>query len=110
VLIAYQKLAESADFESYTAFQETHKELVNESLANGKNFRQNQWTESITVGSKNFIETIKEKFGILANGRKILEKDGGFHLREEMGIYIANSDSDNDNKVSINTYYWDVNL
>jgi putative transposase len=69
VLIAYQKLAELTGFESYTAFQETHKELVNESLANGKNFRQNQWTESIAVGSKDFIETIKEKFGILANGR-----------------------------------------
>jgi hypothetical protein len=40
----------------------------------------------------------------------ILEKDGGFKLREEMEIYIANSNNDNDNKGSINTYYWDVNL
>ena len=110
VLIAYQKLAELTGFESYTAFQETHKELVNESLANGKNFRQHQWTESIAVGSKGFIETIKEKLGILAKGRKILKNDGGFHLREEMGIYIANSDIDNDNISSMNTYYWDVNL
>ncbi len=110
VLIAYQKLAELTGFESYTAFQETHKELVNESLANGNNFRQNQWTESIAVGSKGFIETIREKFGILAKGRKILENDGGFHLREEMGTYIANLDSKNDNIGSMNTYYWDVNL
>ena len=64
-----------------TAFQETHKKLVTESLANGKDFRQNQWTESIAVGSKGFIETIKEKLGIRAKGRKILENDGGFHLR-----------------------------
>ncbi len=110
VLIAYQKLAELTGFESYTAFRQTHKELVNESLANGKNSRQDQWTESIAVGSKVFIETIKEKFGILAKGRKIHEKDGGFHLREETGLYIANSDSDNDNTESINTYYWDVIL
>jgi putative transposase len=109
-LIAYQKLAELTGFESYTAFQETHEELVNESLVNGINFRQNQWTESIAVGSKDFVETIKEKFGILAKGRKILEKDGGFHLREERGIYIANSDSDNANTGSINTYYWDIIL
>ena len=108
--IAYQKLAELTGFESYTPFQETHKELVNESLANGNNFRQNQWTESIAVGSKDFIETIKEKLGMLAQGRKILEKDGGFHLREERGIYIANSDSDNAKTGSINTYYWDINL
>jgi hypothetical protein len=55
VLTAYQKLSELTGFESYTAFQETHKELVNESLANGKNFRQNQWTESIAVGSKSCL-------------------------------------------------------
>ena len=88
-----------------------HRELVNESLAAGKNIRQNQWTESIAVGSKSFIETIKEKLGILAKGRKILEIDGGFHLREEMGTYIANSDSKSrkDNTGAQNIYYWDTN-
>ena len=110
VLIAYQRLAELTGFESYTAFQETHKELVNESLANGNNFRQIQWTESIAVGSKGFIETIKDKLGILAKGRKILENDGGFHLKEDMGTYITNSDIKKDNIVSKNTYYWDINL
>jgi len=48
-------------------------------------FQQTQWTESIAVGSKNFIETIKENLGILAKGRKILENDGCFQLRKEMG-------------------------
>ena len=110
MLIAYQRLAELTGFESYTAFQETHKELVNESLANGNNFRQIQWTESIAVGSKDFIETIKDKLGILAKGRKILENDGGFHLKEDMGTYITNSDIKKDNIVSKNTYYWDINL
>ena len=41
--------------------------------------------------------------------RKILENDGGFQLREEMGIYIANSDIKNDDIGGQNTYYWDVN-
>jgi putative transposase len=109
-LIAYQRLAELTGFESYSAFQEAHKELVNESLANGNNFRQIQWTESIAVGSKGFIETIKEKLGILAKGRKILENDGGFHLKENMGTYITNSDIKKSNIVSKNTYYWDINL
>jgi putative transposase len=71
VLIAYQRLAELTGFESYAAFQETHKELVNESLANGNNTRKIQWTESIAVGSKGFIETIKEKLGILAKGENL---------------------------------------
>lgn len=86
------------------------KELIYELLANGKNFRQNQWTKSIAVGSKGFIETIKEKLGILVKGQKILEIDGGFHLREEMRTYVANSDSDNGHSSSMNDYYWDVYL
>ena len=61
-------------------------------MANGNNFRQTQWTKSIAVGSKSFIETTKEKLGILAKGRKILENDGGFQLREEMESYIGNFD------------------
>jgi len=109
VLIAYQKLAELAGFETYDAFRKAHKELVSESLANGNNFRQTQWTESIAVGSKNFIETIKENLGILAKGRKIIENDGGFQLREEKGTYIVNSDSKKDDIGPQNVYSWDIN-
>ena len=92
VLINYQKLAELTGFATYDAFQKAHKALVDESLANDKNPRQTKWTESIAVGNKSFIETIKEQLGILARGRKILENDGGFHLREELRSYITNSD------------------
>jgi hypothetical protein len=53
--------------------------------------------------------TPKEKSGILAKGQKILENDGGFQLREEMGTYIANSDIKNDDIGDQNAYYWDVN-
>ncbi len=109
VLIAYQKLAELAGFKGYSTFREAHQEMVNESLANGNNHRQNQWTESIAVGSKNFIETIKEKLGTLAKGREILENGGGFQLREETATYIANYDSKNDNIGVKNTYFWDIN-
>ncbi len=48
------------------------------------------------MGSKSFIETIKDKLGTLAKGRKIFENDGGFQLREEVGTYIANFDIKND--------------
>ncbi len=109
ILIAYQKLAELAGFDNYNTFQKAHQAMVNESLANGNNSRQDQWTESIAVGSKSFIETIKEKFGSLAKGRKILENDGGFQLREETASYIANFDSENGDIGGKNTYFWDVN-
>ena len=108
-LIAYEKLAELSGFESYDAFRKTHKDLVDESLANGDNFRQHQWTESIAVGSKPFIETIREKLGTLAMGRKVVENDGVFQLREETGTYIVNYEGKNANIEAKNTFYWDIN-
>ena len=110
VLIDHQKLAELSGFVSYDAFQKTHKELVDESLANGNNSKQNQWTESIAVGNISFIEKIKEQLGILAKGRKVLNTDGGFQLREETATYIANYDHENGNIEVKNTHYWDINL
>jgi len=109
VLIAYQKLAELTGFESYNTFREAHQDMVNELLANGNNQRQTQWTEGIAVGSKSFIETIREKFGALAKGRKILETDGDFQLREETASYIANYGHENGNIGSENTFLWDIN-
>ena len=109
VLINYQRLAELTGFSTYEAFQKAHKDLVSESLANEKNSRQTQWTESIAVGNSSFIETIKKQLGILAGGRKVLEKDGGFQLREEVETYIAHSDTKMDDIDPKNSYIWDDN-
>ncbi len=61
------------------------------------------------VGSKSFIETIKEKLGFHAKGRKIIENNGGFQLRENMKSYIADFDGKNGNIEAQNTYSWDAN-
>ncbi len=89
-------------FETYDAFRKVHLELVTEALVKGNNPRQADWTESIAVGSREFVETIKENLGLRAKGRKILESDG-------VNTYNANSDSNNDNIGGQNTFYWHVN-
>ena len=108
VLIDHLKLAELAGFEGYDSFRAAHRELVNDSLGNVENHRQPQWTESIAVGSKNFIEGIKDKMGVLAKGRKILENDGGFQLREEEGVYNSFFEDKNEDIAPLNAYFWNV--
>jgi len=71
ILIAYEKLRQLTGFNNYDEFHKVHKDMVEEFLSNGKNQRQAQWSESIAVGSKRFIETIKGKMGILAKGRMV---------------------------------------
>jgi hypothetical protein len=86
VLIAHQKLAGLAGFATYDAFRDTHKELVREALTYDGPFRirQNQWTESIAVGSKSFTEMIKEKLGVLAKGAKFLKTRRDFNSERRM--------------------------
>lgn len=108
VLIDHQELSELSGFESYDLFRATHQELVNDSLVNGNNFRQAQWTESIAVGSKSFLERIKGELGIQAKGRKILEKDGELQLREDMGFYPTVFDGKKEDIGPLNAYSWDV--
>ena len=81
---------------------------MNESLAHGENYRQTEWTESIAIGSKSFIEAIKEKLGILAKGLRIIEKEGEIQLREEMGTYNAVFDSKKEETGAKNAYLWNV--
>jgi len=45
---------------------------------------------------------------ILAKGRKILENEGEFQLREDMRAYNANSDIEIGDIGGQNAYYWDV--
>ena len=109
ILIAHNKLADLTDFETYDAFRKAHKELVNESICNGNNSKQADWSESVAVGSKDFVEKIKENLGTRAKGRKIYQNDGGFQLREEMGSYSVNFEGQKDNMQGENTYFLDVN-
>lgn len=108
VLIDHQKLSELAGFDSYDEFRVAHQKLVNDSLINGNNFRQAQWTESIAVGSSNFLVGIKNKLGVLAKGRRILEKDGELQLREETGTYNNVFDGKKEDIGPLNAYFLEV--
>ena len=106
VLIAYKKLAELVGFESYESFRRAHKESVDDLLTRGKNDRQTEWTESIAVGSKSFITTIRGKFGIQAMGRKIIKGGEEFQIREPSGSYNAVFDTKKEDIGAENAYIW----
>ncbi|MCD6388785.1 MAG: hypothetical protein J7L69_05185 [Desulfobulbaceae bacterium] len=110
VLINYKKTCRTNWLcESYDRFRKTHQELIEELLEIGNNDRQEQWTESIAVGSKQFTETIKGKMGIMAKGRKIIETNGICQLREEMAPDMADFGRGKEDIRDQNMYFWDVN-
>jgi hypothetical protein len=48
-------------------------------MGNGAQSRQDEWTGSIAVGSKSFLEKVKALLGFKAKGRDGMEGGAGYH-------------------------------
>jgi hypothetical protein len=46
------------------------------------NSRDQKWTESVAVGSPQFVKATKEKLGFKAKGREVIGGDGSYQLKE----------------------------
>ena len=64
------------------------------------------WSESIAVGSKEFVDRTKDDLGIRARGRKAREIDGQFELREPEAAYIGHFGGKKADIGPENTYFW----
>jgi len=58
--------------------------------------RSRKWSESLAVGSKDFVELTKQKLGIRARGHEVVEGEGGYQLMEPAAPYKVNFDLEND--------------
>ena len=66
------------------------KGWVEDILRKGGQAREEKWTQSIAVGSKFFVEDIKDKLGFKAIGRKVVSTGDGYELKENVASYSAN--------------------
>jgi len=72
--------------------------------------RQDEWTGSIAVGSKSFIETVKARLGFKAIGRDIKGGDEAYQLRESAAFYEAHFKAEKSDIGPKNTYFWDLKI
>jgi hypothetical protein len=86
----------------------TAESLVEEFLEDGACVREGKWTQSIAIGSENFVKKTKQEFGIRAKDRKVVEAGTAYQLREPQVAYSANFGLENDDIGAENTYSWDV--
>jgi putative transposase len=70
--------------------------------------RQEGWTRSIAVGSRPFIEKVKNVLRFRAKGRKVIEGFEGYQLRERFADYEAFFGAEKDDIGLGNTYRWDI--
>jgi len=108
VLIDYERLRVLLGAGSYEQVKSSHKGWVEEYLADGAKNRQDEWTGSIAVGRRSFVEEVKELLGFRAKGRDVMESSEGYQLRESSGGYKALFETENDDIGLENIYFWDL--
>jgi len=94
-------LIELLGFETYDDLKDAHHKWVDSAIQTDNSDKENRWTQSIAVGSKTFIEKMKESLGFKANGRKIICADDAFELRKVITPYGKANNLD-----SGNTFLW----
>ena len=77
-------------------------------MGDGAKERQNEWTGSIAVGSKCFIENVKARLGFRAKGRDVIESGEGYQLRESPAHYKALFEVENEDIDLENACFWNV--
>jgi putative transposase len=67
--------------------KKAHHKWIEEELKKSQLVRQSKWTQSIAVGDKSFVKQIEKRLGIRSKGRKILEDEDNYQLRDRQTRY-----------------------
>jgi putative transposase len=87
-VIDHTALMDSLGFKSIGSLQTAHKGWVIAAMGRETfDQRDPRWTESIAIGQQSYIDKIKEKLGHRASGRKSIQLDSGYQLKETQTRY-----------------------
>jgi putative transposase len=81
-IIDFDRLMELLGIENYDDLKDAHYKWVDSAMPTDNRGKENKWTQSVAVGSKAFIENMKESLGFRETGRKIICADDTLALRE----------------------------
>lgn len=87
-IIDYESMKNLFGFLDLNHMKESHQKWINEALKNDRLKRENHWTQSIAVGDKEFLQSVKESLNHHVRGRSVESTESGsFQLREAQTSY-----------------------
>jgi REP element-mobilizing transposase RayT len=87
ILIDYEELQKLLGLSCPDEVRSCYRQWVDHYLANMQTSRQEEWTQSIAVGSMPFVERVRDLLGFRARGRKVTGSAEGCQLREPSALY-----------------------
>ena len=109
ILIDYSRLQRLIGAGTYDQLKTSHRGWVEDYLGKTAKDRQDEWTGSIAVGRRSFIDKVKALLGFRAKGRKVEGVEKGYQLREGPARYDALFEAENAYMGPENTYLWSIN-
>ena len=106
-LIDYAALKDLLDFRSMDDLAKAYRGWVEESVQGASCFRDGKWTESVAVGSEEFVTATKEELGFRAKGREVVGGNGRFELKESPTAYRGILERENTVLSPQNQYLWE---
>jgi putative transposase len=86
-IIDFERLIDLLGFHSYEDLKADHFKWIDSSLQVKKMGKEDKWAQSVAVGSRAFVENIKESLGFKVRGRKVIETYETSELRETQAAY-----------------------
>lgn len=105
-LIDQHCLMELLGISSPEVLRESHRSWVEEALRGENHGRDSKWSQSIAVGSEEFVTRVQKRLGSKAKGRKPRASADGWQLREPGAAYSRISGAENDLLRSQNLHCW----
>jgi len=85
-----------------------YKGWVEDVLSRDGHIRETKWTQSIAVGSKFFVEKVKDDLGFKAIGRKVVSTRDVYQLKESEASYSSDFDGKMSTLRPENSIQWRV--
>ena len=92
-MLDHGSILELLGADSIEALRRLRGEWVKEAIARNDLVRESKWTESVALGDKGFVETVKAKLGSRAKGRRVSGRENDFTLREPQDLFADGFDA-----------------
>ena len=107
-LIDLPALLALCGFSNEAEFQQVRRQWVDQALQRTLPMRDARWTEALAVGSRTFVEKIKEELGYKALHRELNRVDGTYALQESGEAYSSRFAVENEALRFENALLWNT--